>query len=296
LGPAEFVIANPATTGAYPTSTTTKFVFAGVWGAGLFLGLGFVVGRHAWAYQRTPMATAERLGLPVLAAMGGTDGEPAAEDADAQAVRRFALTLRQLVPEPGAVVLFTPLTDRDLVAPWLREVANCLTRRDERVLLLDARLRRTQDEGASQPLIGLSDYLGFENSDADELLQAEGCGLDHIPAGRTAFEGEPFATHRWRELLDKFRASYSLVLMIGPPTDQSVDLEILAAQVQGMVCVVEGAAPVVPAARDNLNRLRELGAPLLGSVVLRGVKLDEPPAQLKQQRPASQPLLALPRE
>ena len=61
---------------------------------------------------------------------------------------------------------------------------------------------------------------------------------------------------------------YSLVMILAPSLSHSVDLQILTAEADGVIPVVDTPVPVRREARRTLAELRELGALVLGQLVL----------------------------
>ncbi|MFO0950087.1 MAG: hypothetical protein U0835_02835 [Isosphaeraceae bacterium] len=130
---AEFVVASRAETPPYPASSNKKFLIIEFGGGGVVLCLGAGRGR------------ADRDGL-VPAARGisarvdaGRLGRPEGRAFRGQQLRGLALRLRQFLPEPGAMVVFTTLSEPGSADGTLEELAAYLAMRDER-LLLDVRL------------------------------------------------------------------------------------------------------------------------------------------------------------
>lgn len=72
--------------------------------------------------------------LPAPASVGSAAGLPV----DAESIRLLALRIQQSVPGPGAMVLFSGLNHDRSSVPMITHLAECLARREERVLILDA--------------------------------------------------------------------------------------------------------------------------------------------------------------
>lgn len=290
---AEFFIANVAEPPKYPSSSNKKLLLIGLGGSGMMLTLLTVAVLELGTIGRSTEARACQLGLPAIAWIA-----PPGRPYRRQQLRGLALRLRQFVPEPGAVVVFSTLSEPGQAEETIEELATLLALRDERVLILDARIGidvasrtkpaapndRAEHRHASPPLWstnvfpiendripvvrGLSDYLAFVTSDLDEVCQpSTGFGVDRISLGHSNISADTMATHRMSELLTDLRARYSIILVIAPPLAHSVDLQILASQAQGVVAVVDLPVPVHRAVRRTIAELHALCAPILGQVV-----------------------------
>ena len=70
------------------------------------------------------------------------------------------------------------------------------------------------------------------------------------------------------DLLLELRSRYTLILISGPTTARSVDLQMLASRVDGVVLVnTPGVRNVERASNEVVRELAELHAPLLGLIV-----------------------------
>jgi len=261
LGPTEFVVVTPATTGDYPASSNRKYLLLFSIGGGLALGLVLLLGLEMWHELYLPGAFARTLPLPILAEINPTV-ENLTNDLH---VRSLALQIRQHAPVAGSLMLFSSSGPGKDVPALLDALASCLARRDERVLLLDARPGVV--EASQGP--GLGDYLSFMSDDLDEIIRPGATfGVDCLPAGQLPTADDSLGTHRMRELLDMLKERYSLLLVRGPALPYAVDLTILAGNAAGVVIVTD-AVPANPAvARATVASLIRLGAPVIGQVVL----------------------------
>ena len=297
LRAAEFVIAGRPETPDFPVSTSKKMLIMEFGGGGVLLSLLLVGLIEACTTGLSSEARAYQLGLAtigVVSAEGKTDRR--------QQLRGLALRLRQIQAEPGAVFVFSTLSEEGRIDATLDELASLFALRDERVLVLDARVEgrrpdplmleapdpgaargRSRDSAAASwaseepsvptppgpPVLGLSDYLTFTTNDLDDVCHAaEGFGVDRLPIGRAEIPADALATHRMAELFADLRERYSILLVLAPSLAHSVDLQILAAQSHGVVAVVDKAVPVRRQVRHTLAELAGLGAPVLGQVVI----------------------------
>ena len=274
---AEFAVATRAETAPDPASSNKKILLAEFGGGGIFVSFALVLALELLGARWTSELAAEKIGLPLIGRVSAK-GHPLRT----QQLRALALRLRQYLPEPGTVVVFSSLSEPGRVDETIDELASFLALRDERVLILDTRLavhavavagpvgvfpdERSDELGL--PPRGLSDYLTFAINDIDEICHpAEGFGVDRLPPGEAEVPADAFATHRMSDLLAELRQRYSILLMVAPSLAHSVDLQILTALAQGFVAVVDVPGRVGPEVRRTLSDLLELGAPVLGQLV-----------------------------
>src|SRR5262249_16936511 len=143
---------------------------------------------------------AETLGLPILArsrpGRAGSDraGKPVRLRADES--RGVALRIRQYTPETGAVILLSSLNYGPVVAHLVIDLSHHFAMRNEKVLVLDARIANSSEEGlprliarrinpnpmevapaektssgqASPGTTGLVQYLVFEGQDPARFI------------------------------------------------------------------------------------------------------------------------------
>jgi capsular polysaccharide biosynthesis protein len=114
---------------------------------------------------------------------------------------------------------------------------------------------------------GLSDVL-IDGELAWRDVVRRGPKFDVLPFGDAELPAEAFAARRLTLLLDEFRSRYSAVLLIGPGIERGVDLELLAARVDGMTFLADARRPVLPTAERTLSNLAAVRAPILGTVQL----------------------------
>jgi Mrp family chromosome partitioning ATPase len=178
-------------------------------------------------------------------------------------------------------------------------VAECLADREERVLIIDAvcperalvpvlnvlssehpiavtNPKAKKSQAALPPVtpaptngtnLGLSEYLSEECEDIGDLVQPTGCpGVDLIASGRRGFSREAMASSCLTQLLNSCRKNYTMVLVHGPAIDCAADLQMLTARSDGIVLAATKECAKDPRARDVLQDLLDVGAPLIGLV------------------------------
>lgn len=294
--PSEFEIVTPAAVPDHAAKTTRKTLFGMAFAAPFGLFLLLLVGYEILATRGTATDAAGLLGLPVLAQVQLT-GDKIGGTTQAEA-RGLALRLRQYVPEPGAVVLLSPLAEGDEVDVLATELGRYLGVRDEKVLLLDARLAQArpalltrlidrpaivvepvEGNGADMGELagppdappGLVQYLVFEGQNPEEFIYRTRLpAVAYMPHGGPYPVTDILATQPMQDLLTGLSKKYTLILLIGPMLAHRVETEMLAAYAQGIVVLVNGPADDPTGAGASVRSLREAQAPLLGSVVCAG--------------------------
>lgn len=216
-------------------------------------------------------------------------------------LRMLTLRIQQSCHRPGSVVLFSSLDPNYSAAPLMATVAECLAEREERVLLIDAVCPhrslipvlnvsasgpalpapttngKKQKKAAPLPLpvpdtaadtsFGLSEYLSAECEEVRELIRPTGCpGVDLITSGRGRFSREAMASSCLTELFNTCRKNYTMVLVHGPSIACAADLQMLTARADGIVLTATKQSGKNPLARDFVQDLLDLGAPLIGLV------------------------------
>lgn len=283
----EFRVEAYAKASVDPYTSNRKRVLAVAFGLPFALLFGLLIGYDLLLNVRTAEA-AGKLGLPVLGHLTRTP-TPQGEFAygiDPKDARGLALRLRQYVSEEGGTILFSSLCEGRTVDDLAFEVARVLAMRDEKVLILDARINNPQDAGLPvwvekpAPLLdqeepedpasaGLVQYLVFEGQDPQDFIwPTEVNAVDYMPAGGPYPVTDVLASQSMKDLFEALRRKYSLILVTGPALTYHVDTEILAAYVHGIVIVLNGPANrLTPGLVTFFQSLKEANAPLLGTVV-----------------------------
>jgi Mrp family chromosome partitioning ATPase len=290
----EFAIAALAKESPYPVSSNKKTVLMVTSAAGLAITLALLLGINFVEVSRTVDARAKQLGLPILARF-----QMQGPSARRHQMRGLTLRIRRSLAQAGDILLFTTLSSPSRSDGLIQEFAECLALSDERVVILDARIHRAgwpalysnekssldianQDSAESaranlqaaeasgnEHVLGLTDYLAFVCNELDQFRHlVKGQAVDWIACGQSEIPAESLATHRMRELIEKLRREYTMVLIIGPSLNHSVDLQILSAYAQGVVPIVDSPSPIGPDVKRTLRELDLLGVPLIGQIVL----------------------------
>ena len=250
-----------------------------------------------WVGSREGFAeqTARQLGLRVMASevlpqlefrRGADTGQALVAD-ESENVRMLALRIQQSIGDTGAVILFSSASRQASPVPLMGALARCLAAREERVLIVDAGdpgyaranlmsvlpLLETNESHADQDgnegAITLATYLheDSEHVECADLIQSTSFDrVDMIASGSEAFPREAMASNAVSRLLDYCRSKYSLILVNGPPTEQSADLQMLAARADGVVLTMNDRHGHSRESLRSVMDLLDVGAPILGVV------------------------------
>jgi len=152
----------------------------------------------------------------------------------------------------------------------IHRLANVIGRTGERVILIDADLRRpTQHKLGGWPREpGLADYLQGK-AELDAVIRTGAApGLDVIPCGRIeGFTLGLLHRNRLQELVAVLRERYSRVLFDSPPLIGVSDASVLASVMDGALLLIQhrrNPASMVLRAQQILTSAR---SPLLGAVL-----------------------------
>lgn len=281
------------------TGKKKLFVFGFV-GAFAALLVPLLAWEHFFPSERTCDRAARMTGLPIVGqkTFVSENQSKSKNSVNTEAIRLLALRIQQSVQGSGAMVLFTGLNHERSSIPTITYLSECLARREERVLIIDACDQGSQhdinkpdsnstsghaDDAGSRgksksestamvkngngTSIGLASFFSKPKVTAKDLIRSTNTpGVDIIPAGSESFPSEAFGTRRISTLLEECRNNYTLILIAGPSTNRPSDLQMLSSRADGILFTA-------PADVKNSNRgdqvvreLADLGAPIIGIV------------------------------
>ncbi len=147
-------------------------------------------------------------------------------------------------------------------------IAHAIATLNSTVLLIDADLRKPTFRGPSSQASGLSSLL----AGSDDL---EACihgtsreNLFLLPAGKIPPNpAELLANGRLAWLFDRVQGMFDYVVVDGPPVLGLADAPLLASRCEGTMMVFEAGLIRRAAAVNSLNRLRSVGANMMGGVL-----------------------------
>ncbi|MEP6506986.1 MAG: CpsD/CapB family tyrosine-protein kinase, partial [Gemmatimonadales bacterium] len=139
-----------------------------------------------------------------------------------------------------------------------------------RILVIDCDLRRGSLHrifGAPR-LPGLTNAIGTGGSLGSVVRETSTPNLSIVTTGvQPPNPGELLGSHRLRELLLEGMTQYDLVLIDTPPVLAAADAGIIASMVDGVILLIRVGATTKAAARTAQERLRLVGARILGTVL-----------------------------
>lgn len=203
---------------------------------------------------------------------------------DAKHIERFRLLARPLRkdnPASGAAILIASTADHEGKTMITINLAAVLGRQDERVLILEAQVRKNTKESDYKRIMfedeqgehaGLGEYLSYMALDLDEIVQHTTLsGVDVIPIKKEAVVPDFLQSSRMRELIEEIKQKYTIILIEAPPVADSVDAEILAQYCDTILYVAASDGPSASEMKEALARLKKTRTKLFG-VVLNGVQ------------------------
>lgn len=183
--------------------------------------------------------------------------------------------IRAYLPRPassdrGHVFLITSPNPGDGKTTSSMCLANLLAKNGDRVLLIDADLRRPALEeylnaGKSGGLAAV-----IETGDVADQVRSIAPNLDYLPAGAAvANPAEVLSTETCTAIFEQARKVYRYVICDAPPVLPVADALILSPLADGVILVVSAGRSPVQAVTDTLRRLAETQAALIGVILNR---------------------------
>ncbi|MDO5633352.1 MAG: polysaccharide biosynthesis tyrosine autokinase [Micrococcus sp.] len=187
-----------------------------------------------------------------------------------EAVRQLRTNLRFVsVDTPPRIISFTSANPAEGKSTVVASLARALAMAGERVLVVDADLRRPRQHSYFQVSgdVGLSEVLAGDIQPEDALVYSGVPGLYVLPAGRTPPNpSELLGSERMRALL-KLAAQDYVVLVDSPPLLPVTDASLLATAVDGTVLVVRQRKTRKDHLEIARNMLGTVDARILGTVL-----------------------------
>ena len=248
---------------------------------GILLGLavGAGVALVLEALDRTvkdPAQLSELTGVPVLGVVRRRkDADAIAPldqpgDSSAEAYRALRTSIRFAgMDRPTHTVVVTSPAARDGKSTTVANLAVALARSGERVIAVDADLRRPRLASilGVEHELGLSSVLTREAT-LDEALRTSVDGVLVLPAGPLPSNpAEMVGSQAMADLLALLETRADVVVIDAPPVLPVTDAVALSTQVDAVVLVVRAGRTKREGAADATRRLQVVGASLLGTVL-----------------------------
>jgi succinoglycan biosynthesis transport protein ExoP len=204
-------------------------------------------------------------GIPLLVALDPLD--PAAE---AYRNLRMNLMFMSTEDEPIRSVLFTSPGPGEGKSTTTLNFAVMLAQQGQRVLLIDADLRRPSIHRALDLLRepGLTNLLVGDASVREAVRPSVLPNLDVLPSG--PFPPNPselLNSKAMRRLLEEFEGRYGQVIVDSPPMLAVTDSAVLAQHTDGVVLVLRSGETEQRAAERSVEQLRRLNVRVFGAVL-----------------------------
>lgn len=179
---------------------------------------------------------------------------------------------------PPQVILLTSAAPGEGKTSTSLNLAIALAQDGHNVLVIDADLRK----GRCHNLLGMTNHRGLSNILTGQLGLDEGIqptaisGLSLLSCGVCPpSPADLLGSNKMREILTRLRASYEFIIIDSPPAVALSDAAVLSVMADGVVLVFHGRKTTTASARQLIERLDMVRAPVLG-VVLNSVDLQNP--------------------
>lgn len=167
-------------------------------------------------------------------------------------------------------VAITSASPGDGKSTTVANLAIAFAQQELRILVVDCDLRR----GSLHRIFEVPRVPGFTNaiaggSDLDSVIRPTRYpNLSILTTGvQPPNPGELLGSHRVRELLLEAQEKFDLILIDTPPVLAAADASILASMVDGVILLIRVGVTTKSAAKTAQERLRLVGARILGTVL-----------------------------
>jgi succinoglycan biosynthesis transport protein ExoP len=151
-------------------------------------------------------------------------------------------------------------------------LAQNFARREKKVLLVDADLRKPAFKAASDKL-GLTKLLTNDERLEDHVVETQHDNLRLLPSGPIPPNpADLLSTGRIRTILMEAAERFDVVIIDGPPTLGLADAPLLASAANHVMFVVESGKTRTRAAVEAINRIEATGVHVLGATLTKSVE------------------------
>jgi len=178
------------------------------------------------------------------------------------------------------VIMLTSCTPNEGKSTVAVDLCRVLAEDSKKVLLIDADIRKSVLMGrhrikSNKEVLGLSHYLSGQKKMEQIIYQSSVENFDLIIAGPTAPNPtELLGNDRFKELIEKVKEDYDIVLIDSPPLGWVIDAAVVAGMCDGAILVVESNAISYKFLQDVKKQLDASGVNILGAV-LNKVKMEK---------------------
>lgn len=225
---------------------------------------------------KTPDDVREKLRLAFLGGIPSAKGHAVQDLADTSApiseAYFSAMTSLQFTTENGApkVLLVTSTRPAEGKSTTAWALASSFARRGQKVLLIDADMRKPAFVTGGEKVDGLANMLTNRDPLSSHVVKPELEGVWLLPCGPLPPNpAELLSSPRLHAILAEASAQYDLVLIDSPPILGLADTPLLSSIAAGTLIVIEAGKTRTRAASEALGRLRQAGANIVGAVLTR---------------------------
>ncbi|MCF7953214.1 MAG: AAA family ATPase [Spirochaetales bacterium] len=289
-GISDFTVISDPQVPIYPISSTKKLLaiagafLVGVMGLAVLLLLELLNTRI-----KSDRDAAQKTRLPVLGSLPRVRNTQALiPDATHTGVhieqfRIMARPLRIKYKEFGTVFLISSTKKNEGKTTAAVNLASVYGRRDERVLLMDAQIRkrktslsyakileqRASDTDAEEAVpMGLGEYLSYMANEAEEIIEPTVLpGVDTISVHTEAVIPDILQSNRMKTLIDELKKQYSIIIIEAPDVLSYVDAEILSEYSDAVLFVLRCNTAKSAQVKKAVERLKQAPAPIEGLIV-----------------------------
>jgi len=225
-----------------------------------------------------------KLGLKVLGVLTTFAGDnkdlfPISEKpAFIEEFRIIANQIRSELSGKGARLLVVSADAEEGKTMVASNIANCLGRTDEKILLLDAQVREVvtgvsiidfiEPAAKSSGVAGLGEYLSFKTAEVNEIIFPTIMPrVSCIPRAGSAVIPDLLNSNRMRELVEELSSDYSLIIIDSPAMLKFVDADILATMADAVLFVVRSGICRKSDLLKALQRLEKTKTPVIGAIL-----------------------------
>lgn len=268
----DFVVLADAKPPVYSIKSNKKIIFAVVVVLGFMVAGTLILGLELMDTTiKSAAELSQKFSLPVVAVIPNfKTPQELYPDADhfplIEMFRIVSRHVRHDFPQRGARILITSADRWEGKTAVTVNLAACLGRQDERVLMMDAQLRTMVSQRdlrylvaeRDQPLVGLADYLTFGADSVEEIAWPTVLpGVEVIPRMEQEAVPDLLASIRMQELLKELSERFSVILIDGPPMADYVDAELVAQWCDAVIFVVRSRMCRSSQLKGAIERLKE---------------------------------------
>lgn len=190
----------------------------------------------------------------------------------AEAMKTLRTNL-QFSAENVSVVALTSVNASEGKSTIAFQLAASLAESGKRVLLMDADMRKNtlvSRLGIAGNAVGLSHCLTGLVSVNDALLETDVPGMYVLVAGaKVPNSAELLSGKNFKRIIQGFRSVFDYVIVDSAPLGQVVDCAVIAAEMDGVLMVVDSTANSYKLERRVKEQLEKAGGKVLGVVLNR---------------------------